>query len=190
MLPLDENAFRRLYRRHRPAVLRAARQVLGDDAAAEDVTQDVFLTLWRNPARFDPARSPLSSYLTLLARSRAVDAWRSQRALARTLERLAGVTAVEPSTTDAPGAELERDERRRRLRAALAELPREQREAVVLAYWGALRSAEIGRRTGVPAATVRSRVRLGLAKLRPVLGDEPARGTGPLLPGEEPGAAA
>lgn len=170
----DPATFARVYDEHAPAVYGTALRVLGNPAAAQDVAQDVFLRLWRRPGAFDARRADLDAYLRLMARSRALDLWRSGQAGGRATDRLkiaAGHDEARPD--EQPGACAERAEERRTLRAALGTLPEAQREAVVLAYWGGLTAGEIADRAGVPIGTAKSRVRLGLQRLRADLG-EPA----------------
>ena len=102
-----------------------------------------------------------------MARSRALDLWRSTQASGRATDRLkisAGRDEVRPE--DQPVARFERDEHRASVRAALGVLPEPQREAVVLAYWGGLTAEEIAALTGIPLGTAKSRIRLGMTKLR------------------------
>jgi RNA polymerase sigma-70 factor, ECF subfamily len=168
----DPATFARAYDEHGPAVYGTALRVLGNPAAAQDVAQDVFLRVWRRPAAFDPARGDLGAYLRLMARSRALDLWRSAQAGGRATDRLKIASGRdEPRTEEQPAELAERDEHRRRVRAALGALPDAQREAVVLAYWGGLTADEIAARSGVPLGTAKSRVRLGLRRMRDELGD-------------------
>jgi RNA polymerase sigma-70 factor (ECF subfamily) len=163
----DPAAFARIYDEHSGGVYGAALRVLGNPATAQDVAHDVFLRFWRDPGRFDASRGDLGAYLRLMARSRALDLWRSAQAAGRATDRMkiaAGRDA--PRAEEQPVAQAERGERRRRLRAALGALPAPQREAVVLAYWGGLTADEIARRAGVPVGTAKSRVRLGLQRMR------------------------
>lgn len=163
----DDEAFVALYREHAPSVRAVALRVLGRPSDADDVTQDVFIRFWREPGRFDPRRGEIGSYLRLMARSRALDLWRRDQAAGRARERLRVVTHREADgSEDRPAAMVERDEQRRAVRAALRELPPDQREALVLSYWGSLSPGEIAQRVGVPFGTARSRMRLGLEKLR------------------------
>jgi RNA polymerase sigma-70 factor (ECF subfamily) len=164
----DPTTFARVYDEHARGVYGAALRILGDDARAQDVTQDVFLRVWRNPSRFDARRGELGSYLRLMARSRALDLWRENQAAGRARDRLENVVALETETRadERPGAVMERDEDRSRVREALRALPQPQREALVLAYWGGMTADEIARRAGVPLGTAKSRIRLGMAKLR------------------------
>src|SRR4051812_31964238 len=154
----DAATFARVYGSHGPAVYGAALRVLGNPATAQDVAQDVFLRFWRDPARFDARRGDLGAYLRLMARSRALDLWRTAQAAGRATDRMkiaAGRDAPRPE--EQPVDHAEHGEQRRSVRAALGTLPAPQREAVVLAYWGGLTADEIARRAGVPVSTAKSR---------------------------------
>jgi RNA polymerase sigma-70 factor (ECF subfamily) len=163
----DPATFARAYDEHGPAVYGTALRVLGNPAAAQDVAQDVFLRVWRRPNGFDARRGDLGAYLRLMARSRALDLWRSAQAGGRATDRLkiaSGRDEARPE--EQPVARFERSEHRATVRAALGTLPAPQREAVMLAYWGGLTADEIARRSGVPLGTAKSRVRLGLQRMR------------------------
>src|SRR4051812_41003987 len=170
----DPAAFRALYRAHHPAVFRTAYAVVHDHLLAEDVAQDVFLALWRRPERFDPDRGDIGPYLRLMARSRALDLWRSSRTGRRAQDRLVEHVLRDERVGEDAAAALEHRERALELTAAVMRLPDAQREAVALAYWGGLPSSEVARRTSVPLGTAKSRLRLGLARLR----DDVATATG------------
>ncbi len=162
----DPIQFNRAYNEHGPAMQAAANRVLHDPAAAEDVVQDVFMKLWRRPTAFDPSRGSLSSYLTMMARSRALDRWRSRSARAAAVERSAREQTVEaPAQESAAEPVFRRDSQQRVLRA-LETLPGDQREAVLLAFGRGLSAGEIAAAAGVPLGTAKSRVRLGLQKAR------------------------
>src|SRR3954451_23481609 len=159
--------FARVYDEHGPAVYGAALRVLGNAAAAQDVAQDVYLRLWRRPQAFDARRGDLGAYLRLMARSRAVDLWRESQSRGRAADRLKVVVADdEPRGPDGPADALERNADRAAVREALRELPSSQREALVLAYWGGMTAEQIALREHIPLGTAKSRIRLGLAKLR------------------------
>jgi RNA polymerase sigma-70 factor (ECF subfamily) len=163
----DPATFSRAYDEHHRSVYASAMRVLGDHTLAGDVVQDVFLRLWRRPQAFDAARGDLGTYLRLMARSRAVDLWREGQSRGRVTDRLKLVVADEPQRpTDRPEDALEIDVDRTAVRAALRELPPAQREALVLAYWGGMTAEQIARRESIPLGTAKSRIRLGLAKLR------------------------
>jgi RNA polymerase sigma-70 factor (ECF subfamily) len=167
----DPTTFGRAYDEHRRGVHATAYRVLGNTAQAQDVVQDVFLRVWNNPGKFDAGRGALGSYLRLMARSRAVDLWREGQASGRASDRLKVAVAADPPR------EAERPDRlalesadRSTVRHALRRLPDPQREALVLAYWGGLTADQIASRAGVPLGTAKSRIRLGLARLRTELG--------------------
>jgi RNA polymerase sigma-70 factor (ECF subfamily) len=163
----DPQEFQRVYDEHCRGVYAAALRILGNSAQAQDVTQDVFLRLWRRPERFDARRGELGPYLRLMARSRALDLWREGQAAGRASDRLKIVTARdEARTDDVPARAAERGEEGTLVRSALGRLPTAQREALVLAYWGGMTAGEIAQRADVPLGTAKSRIRLGLAKLR------------------------
>jgi RNA polymerase sigma-70 factor (ECF subfamily) len=163
----DPQTFRRAFDEHHRAVYTAAFRIVNDPSQAQDVVQDVFLRLWRRPGSFDASRGDLGTYLRLLGRSRALDLWREGQVRGRAGDRLKIVTGTEePRVEDHPGILAERDHDRAEVREALSKLPEAQREAIVLAYWGGLTADQIARRAHVPLGTAKSRIRLGLARLR------------------------
>jgi RNA polymerase sigma-70 factor (ECF subfamily) len=166
----DPYEFSRVYDEHHRAVHAAAHRVLGDHAQAADVVQDVFLRLWRRPGAFDPARGDVGTYLRLMARSRAVDLWREGDSRGRATERLKIAVAEDPPHAgDRPDEETERSADRALVQEALRDLPPAQREALVLAYWAGLTAEQIASRERIPLGTAKSRLRLGLVKLRTAL---------------------
>ena len=168
----DPITFGRIYDEHARSVYGAALRILGNPAQAQDVTQDVFLKLWRAPRRFDASRGELGSYLRLMARSRALDLYREGQAAGRARDRLENVVSLsEARVEERPLAAAERDGDRAAVIEGLRRLPEAQREALVLAYWGGLTADEIARRVGVPLGTAKSRIRLGMAKLRDELAE-------------------
>jgi RNA polymerase sigma-70 factor, ECF subfamily len=163
----DPDQFEHAYREHQRRVRAAAQRVVVDAGAAEDVTQEVFLKLWQRPELFDDRRGSLAAFLCVMARSRALDRLRADGALDRARTRLAEHFAViEPAAVEEPVAALVRHDEREELRGAMLRLPPAQREALTLAYGREMNSIEIARRTHVGRATARSRLRLGIAKLR------------------------
>jgi RNA polymerase sigma-70 factor (ECF subfamily) len=163
----DPGQYQQVYDQHSRGVYAAALRILGNPAQAQDVVQDVFLRVWRRPSTFDARRGELGSYLRLMARSRALDLWRESQAAGRASDRLKiAVSASEERVDERPAAAVERDDSRAAVREALRRLPESQREALVLAYWGGLTADQIARRADVPLGTAKSRIRLGLAKLR------------------------
>jgi RNA polymerase sigma-70 factor (ECF subfamily) len=160
--------FAQIYDEHAAGVFRAALRVVGDPQLAEDVTQDVFLTFWRGSA-FDGRRGALGPYLRLMARSRALDHWRRDRAGERATARLrerAVIDSPEPQPADA----VLRAADRQTARAAVKALPVAQRQAIGLTFWGGLTVQQAAAAEGIPLGTAKSRVRLALQKLA----DDPA----------------
>jgi RNA polymerase sigma-70 factor (ECF subfamily) len=169
----DVAALRQLYARHARTVYVMAAHGVGP-TAAEEVVQDVFVTLWRRAGRFDPARGSLSAWLMAIARHRVLDELASQRREPKAVDDIEHLLAAAPGYAPAPEEHAERSERGQAVRRALHALPAEQRQVLVLAYFGGLSQAEMARRLGVPLGTLKKRVRLGLRKLRASLVGEPA----------------
>jgi RNA polymerase sigma-70 factor (ECF subfamily) len=173
----DAAALRAVYDKYVGLVFGLARRVLGDDTMAEDVTQEVFAYVWQQPERYDPTRGTLRSWLGLLAHRRAVDRVRAEVRRARGETRLDAEPVV--GADDEVDEELSRAWLAGRIQAALAQLPAEQREAVVLAYYGGRTYRQVAAELAIPEGTAKSRLRLALAKLdqllQPLIGqDAPA----------------
>jgi RNA polymerase sigma-70 factor (ECF subfamily) len=163
----DPRQFNEAYRRHAPLARAAAARVLRDESAAEDVVQDVFMQLWLRPSAYDPARGSLGAYVTMLARSRAVDRWRSRGAHESALRRSAAeARATGGQTAESAAEPVIRRDRSRRLASVIGELPSEQRSAMLLAYGRGMSAREIADATKIPLGTAKSRLRLGLRKAR------------------------
>jgi RNA polymerase sigma-70 factor (ECF subfamily) len=163
----DVAAFERLYDEHARGVFCVAYRVLGEATQAQDVAQDVFLGLWRDPARFDARRGPIGHYLRMVARSRALDLWREAQVASRAKTRLRAVARNEEGPLDErPAPAAERSAGMAVVRRELMRLPDVQRDAIVLAYWGGLTAEQIAVSSGAPVGTVKSRIRLGVIKLR------------------------
>ena len=163
----DDRALAEAYDQLGPAVYGAALRVLGQWTAAQDVAQDVFVELWSHPDRYDPAAGSLRTYLTVLARRRAIDVVRSElRRIARQ-ERNHRLTPHQGIAS--PSDEVEAAEAAGVVRAAVRLLPGSQREVVELAYFGGLSYREVALAIGIPEGTAKSRLRLALAKLESVL---------------------
>lgn len=162
----DPDDFERAYRDHRSRAYAAALGVLRDPAAAEDVVQDVFAQLWNRPRTFDASRGRLRSYVTLLARNRAIDRWRSGTARDAAVDRLAGRIGRDmPVAPSAAERAISREESAEVI-SIIDRLPAPQREAILLAYGQDLTAREIGEAVGIPLGTAKSRVRRGLERLR------------------------
>lgn len=171
--------FAQLYDEHAATVYATAHRILRDDARTQDVVHDVFLSLWHRPERFDASRGQVGVYLRLVARSRALDTWRRGEAAGRARARLASLDATaHPRVDELPAESAEPCDDAARVRASIARLPQAQREAIVLAYWGDLTVEQVARHMDIPLGTAKSRVRLGLARLR----DELEHGGAPTAP--------
>lgn len=155
----DRVAFAALYDRYAPRLLGLVVKILGIRGEAEDVLQETFLQVWSSAGRFDPTRSPPDVWLLLLARSRALD--RLRRRVAAT-----GPAGTDPCAADAPPAEAARRDEAGRARSAVAGLPADQRLAVELAFFQGLTHEQIAAKVGAPLGTVKTRIRLGLTRLR------------------------
>ena len=162
----DPKQFRRAYEDHASSMHAAANRVLRDPAASEDVVQDVFMHLWRKPELFDSSRGSLSSYLTMMARSRALDRWRTRSVREAAVDRSAQELRPDSLIGEDAAEPVIRRDNSRRVLGALERLPGDQREAVLLAFGKGLTAREIARASGVPLGTAKSRVRLGLQKAR------------------------
>lgn len=163
----DQAAFAQFYDRLSGLLVATARRILGDTAEAEDVTHDVFLSIWEKAAGFDPARgSPVAWSLTLV-RNRAIDRLRSRTRRGELLSAAAtsDLGYHEPAGDAAPLA-ADLAERSTVVRSALADLPAEQRRALELAFFSGLTHDQIARRLDSPLGTVKARIRRGLLALR------------------------
>ena len=165
----DLGEFSEIYRELGPLALASANRVLRDEAAAEDVVQDVFMQLWLRPGSYDPARGSLASYVSMLARSRALDRWRSRSARDHAVERAQVAARADSRPAESAAEPVIRRERSRALLGMLDTLPGDQRDALLLAYGRGLTAEEIARVKAVPLGTAKSRVRLGLRKARATL---------------------
>jgi RNA polymerase sigma-70 factor, ECF subfamily len=148
-----------LYDRYSPVVYAVALRVLRDTGAAEDVLQDVFMQLWRNPGAFDSSRGSLGAWLAVIARNRAIDALRKRRP-EHDIEDV--VLSVEPDMA----SETDRARVREKVRGALEGMPDAQRKALELAYYEGMTHREIAAKTGEPLGTIKTRIRAGLVTLR------------------------
>jgi len=149
----------RLYDRYSSIVYSIALRVLGDTGAAEDVLQEVFLQLWRNPEVFDSSRGNMAAWLAVIARNRAIDSLRKRHQEADIAD---VVVSVEPDLA----RDTERTRAMEKIRGVLGEMPAAQRSALEMAYFEGLTHTEIAARTGEPLGTVKTRIRAGLLSLR------------------------
>lgn len=173
----DGPALSRLYDTHARAIYSLALRVLGDQADAEDVVQEVFAQAWRQAGRYDARRGTVAAWLLTMARTRAIDRLRARRARPDTRGSDpddAGQALAAPLID--PGDTLAAERDAARVRAALADLPLLQRLAIELAYFEGLSQSEIAERLEQPLGTIKTRIRLGLLKLRDALSGTVAGG--------------
>jgi len=155
----DQGAMAELYDRYSSVVYAVALRVLGDTMAAEDVLQEVFLQLWRNPSAFDAARGSLGAWLAVIARNRAIDALRKRKP-ETDIEDL--VVSVAPDLA----SEVDRSRAAEKVRGVLGSMPSAQRSALEMVYFQGLSHSEIADKTGEPLGTIKTRIRAGLMMLR------------------------
>jgi RNA polymerase sigma-70 factor (ECF subfamily) len=164
----DRDAMAQLYDSTGSLVFGLALRVLGDRQAAEDVLIDVYAEVWRRADSFERTRGTVAAWLLTITRTRAIDVLRSRRRKARaeTMEAASVLTVDAPSPEDTALAV----ERRQLVHAALELLVPDQLEAIQLAYFKGLSHSEIARQLGQPLGTVKTRIRLGMVRLRELLG--------------------
>jgi RNA polymerase sigma-70 factor, ECF subfamily len=157
----DPSALSDLYDQFGSYVFGLAARVIGDRHAAEDVTQEVFLSLWERPEAFEPARGRLRTFLGTLAHRRAVDVVRREEARRRRAAREAATTTPIPDVGELAMAIVTAEQ----VRAEVSRLPSEQRAAIELAYFGGRTYRQVAEELGIPEGTAKSRMRLGLGRI-------------------------
>lgn len=156
-----------LYDRYSRLVYSLAFKILANSEEAEDVTQDIFLTVWQRNT-YNPARGSLSSFLTTMTRSRAIDKLRSRGTRYRFLQKWEGMARSE-TTMATPLEQVSLGERSQIVRNALEQLPVNERQVLEIAYYEGLSQSEISQQLNIPLGTVKTRSRQGLLKLRQAL---------------------
>ncbi|HEX5194166.1 MAG TPA: sigma-70 family RNA polymerase sigma factor [Solirubrobacteraceae bacterium] len=161
----DARAFEVIFDRHADVAFSLAYRMCGRRAMAEDIVQEAFLSLWRSDARYDHRRGSVRSWVLGVVHNRAIDAFRSEsvRTGRNVSDEAALARLTAPESTE---AEVQRRDDAGRVRGALRALPVEQRQVIELAYFGGFTHREIADMLGLPAGTVKGRMRLGLTKLR------------------------
>ncbi|HEY6764170.1 MAG TPA: sigma-70 family RNA polymerase sigma factor [Candidatus Sulfotelmatobacter sp.] len=155
----DQSAMAVLYDRYAAVVYAVALRVLGEAGAAEDVLQEVFLQLWRNPSAFDAARGSLGPWLAVITRNRAIDSLRKRRP----------ETDIEDCVISVAfdlAGDADRARAAEKVRGVLGGMPAPQRDALQMAYFEGLSHTEIASKTGEPLGTIKTRIRTGLMALR------------------------
>jgi len=163
----DGDAFARFYDRYAPLVFPLVLRIVRDPADAADVLQDTFWEVWRGASTYDPARGTPEAWIVMRARARAIDRVRAVRRRGETF-----VAPIDEGTAAAPAGPgsdaAARAEQRQLVASALTVLPQPQREVIELAYYAGLTQSEIAERLEQPLGTVKTRIRMALARLREV----------------------
>ncbi len=169
----QSDALGELYDRYSRLVFGMARNALGDQGLAEEITQDVFLRIWNKASTYQAVQGKVVSWIAGIARNRAIDVFRHQKSLpdgnSLSLEEL---PLFDPPDSLNVEQEIESKLKERRVQQALFQLPIEQREALALAYFRGYTHEEAAEALGQPLGTVKTRIRLGMQKLREILEDE------------------
>jgi len=163
----EQSALAELYDRFGRPAYGLAFRIVRDEALAEDAVQDAFLTLWRTAARFVPERGKASTWILTLVHRRAVDLVRREERRRTDVLEHAPEPASKETVDEAAWLRLQRE----RVQEALRKLPDQQREAIELAYYGGFTQSELADRLGQPLGTIKSRMFLGLGRLRELLGE-------------------
>ncbi len=167
----DKSALAELYDLSSAAVFGLVLRVVGDRSDAEEVTLDVYMQVWKQAERYDSSRGRVLSWLLTIARSRAIDRLRSRAAKDRGREQpldAAGVAEVADAALNPEQSSFEAT-RKTTVLTALDSLHADQRQAIELAYFAGMSHSEIADRTGQPLGTVKTRIRLGMLRLRKTL---------------------
>jgi RNA polymerase sigma-70 factor (ECF subfamily) len=169
----QENALGELYDRYSRLVYSVALNALSDPGRAEEVTQDVFVRVWEKAHTFNSEHGRVATWLTSIARHRSIDLYRQSSTRHENLV----VTWEEAESFDLPNGqnvewEVDLAQRQQRIRQAMAQLPDEQKQALGMAFFQGLSHPEIAAALGEPLGTVKTRIRLGMGKLRHLLQDE------------------
>jgi RNA polymerase sigma factor (sigma-70 family) len=166
----DAEAATAFVRRHQARVFGLARSIVGDSALAEDVAQEAFVRAWRHAGAYDVRRGSVLTWLLAITRNLAIDALRLHRPAPVDPTTIADFDLRAGGQPDGPGAAAEVSTEMDRLRSALADLPEEQRRAVVLAALCGRTAKEVGESEGIPLGTAKTRIRTGLIRVRHAVG--------------------
>lgn len=164
----DREAYAELFTYYAPRVKSYLMRLGADAALAEEITQDVMVTLWRKASTFDPAQAAVSTWIFRIARNRRIDVYRR----AKRPELDPEETMILPAGVEAPDARIEAMETERRVRAAMKDLPEEQVSLLKLAFYEGLSHSEIAGKLDIPLGTVKSRIRLAFGKMKARLDED------------------
>ena len=167
----DQDAFKGLFGRYAPSAMALARRVARQPSLAEEIVQEAFLAVWRNPSGYDQQRGSVRAWLMGMVHHRAVDAVRREESQRRRVEEsMVSDPVVSPDPADDVADQIDLPEERRAVRAALDGLPEEQRQVIELMYFGGLSQTAISEQLSLPLGTVKSRTLLGMRRLRSAIG--------------------
>lgn len=168
----DDRAFATFYDRFAPGLFSMIYAILRDQKESEDVLQEAFVQMWKRTATYDARRSSLFTWAVMISRHKAIDRLRSRQRQSRLTEAVANEPDDITTTAPAERADtvLARNDERKRIRAALAQLGAAQREAIDLAFFAGLTQTQISERLGAPLGTIKARIRRGLLAMRELLG--------------------
>jgi RNA polymerase sigma-70 factor (ECF subfamily) len=166
----EVRAFDVVFDRHAAAAFSLAYRMCGRRALAEDIVQEAFVSLWRSGSHYDRGRGSVRSWVLSVVHNRTIDAFRKETAKSSLDVRDDGL-AERVESEQRTDREVERRDESRQVRAALDELPGDQRKVIELAYFGGFTHTQIAEMLNLPAGTVKGRMRLGLGKLRLSLAD-------------------
>jgi RNA polymerase sigma-70 factor (ECF subfamily) len=165
----EARAFEVIFDRHASIAFSLAYRMCGRRTMAEDIVQEAFLSLWRSGARYDRARGSVRSWILGAVHNRAIDAFRREACRSALDVHDDGISERLPAA-ERTDVEVEQRDDAREVRSALETLPADQRQVIELAYFGGFSHSQIAELLSLPAGTVKGRMRLGLSKLRVVLG--------------------
>jgi RNA polymerase sigma-70 factor (ECF subfamily) len=168
---LDQTALSELYDRYARVMYAFAFKILGSVEEAEEVVLDVFSQVWRTAAHYNSTRGRVDTWLFMLTRSRAIDRLRALQRLTRAVTVSVDNAMMESPSLSNPEEDLLIKERRAQVNCALAQLPPEQKQVLELAYYKGMTHVEIAAHTGKSLGTIKTRIRLGLSKLRDALAE-------------------
>ena len=164
----DVAAFEQLYDRHAPILYALLLRMLASPEDAQEVLQEAFVKAWNDASRYDPGRGSELAWLISITRSRGIDRIRSRKVRGEREKDAARDNSIRSAAVDGMAAveSVVAGEEQRAVRAALAEIPEAQRQALELAYFDGLSQSEIAGKLGVPLGTIKTRMQLGMRKMR------------------------
>ena len=172
LLDGDEDAFRGLFHRYAPSAKALAQRVVRQSHLAEEIVQEAFMAVWRNPGAYDGQRGSVRSWLMGMVHHRAVDLVRREEAHRRRAEAaIPQALEEEEDHADEVVQQLAKPAEHRIVQAALAELPAEQRRVLEMMYFDGLSQSQIAEQAGIPLGTVKSRTLLGMRRMRVTLAE-------------------